>query len=72
MFNWLNLFFFDKLWLKSSFSCCMVGVRTESKFPTNRTKSDTDKEISIMKSREVVFYSEGAKLVGTIYLPDDY
>ena len=25
-----------------------------------------------MKTREVVFYSEGAKMVGDIYLPDDY
>ena len=25
-----------------------------------------------MKMREVVFYSEGTKMVGTIYLPDDY
>ncbi|NME36576.1 alpha/beta hydrolase [Fusobacterium sp. FSA-380-WT-3A] len=25
-----------------------------------------------MKQREVVFYSEGDKLIGTIYLPDDY
>ena len=25
-----------------------------------------------MKTRDVVFYSEGAKMAGTIYLPDDY
>lgn len=25
-----------------------------------------------MKTRDVAFYSEGAKLIGTIYLPDDY
>lgn len=25
-----------------------------------------------MKNREVVFYSEGARMVGNIYLPDDY
>lgn len=25
-----------------------------------------------MKQREIIFYSEGTKMVGTIYLPDDY
>ena len=25
-----------------------------------------------MKTREVTFYSEGTKMIGTIYLPDDY
>lgn len=25
-----------------------------------------------MKTREVVFYSEGDKMAGTVYLPDDY
>ena len=25
-----------------------------------------------MQQREVIFYSEGTKMVGTIYLPDDY
>ena len=25
-----------------------------------------------MKQREVIFYSEGTRMVGTIYLPDDY
>ena len=25
-----------------------------------------------MKNREVVFYSEGARMVGNVYLPDDY
>ena len=25
-----------------------------------------------MKTRDIVFYSEGSKMIGTIYLPDDY
>ena len=29
-------------------------------------------QLSTMKQREIIFYSEGTKMVGDIYLPDDY
>lgn len=33
---------------------------------------EKEKERNVMKTREIVFYSEGDKMVGSIYLPDDY
>ena len=55
--------------------CNMISYKITkgTKIPQTTKKNKLNEmEDFNMKTREVVFYSEGAKMVGDIYLPDDY